>query len=72
MEIKTKFKLNDFVYVIYGNELIKRCIDKIKIIITEDILHIIYLVNGMWYPENNIFSTKEDLLFHIKEKLKTL
>ena len=66
MEIKTKFNINDEVWFIYDNKVIKRKIVRINIEIESE-QRTIYRLNPcinnvLQFEEKNLFPTKEELL----------
>ena len=65
MEIKTKFNINDEVWFIYDNKVIKRKIVRINIEIESEQRTIYRLnpcINNVLLEEKNLFPTKEELL----------
>lgn len=64
MEIKTKYNLNDKIWVMRDNEPTQIIIDSIEVFISKHFPRIIYYINDFdeGYSEKQVFSTKEELL----------
>ena len=64
MEVKTKFNINDNIWVIYDNKVVRQKIKGIEISVdTENEPEIIYtLLEDKRFPESRIYKNKEELI----------
>lgn len=62
MDIKTKFKIYDTVWVMMNNVPVNRAIKGITINVSEHGLKINYMLEATLHEESKVFATKAELL----------